>query len=190
MKNIKHFFVTLTAILKDIGLKIKLKYNPLAEYQITYSFNDTERHCPKTEEDVKLIFATINELFTSIKSTQLFNSLIMEIQFANMPSCRTWETGNVMTLPTYLDAPFDNIITREADRISTTYWVLEYADGNVEVVQPHQNRGVFRTGNQIVVIKDSPDCMPDNVVSAIQVTLGVVQSSNNTLRGFQWKLYR
>lgn len=188
--SIKSFFITLSTILKDLCLSVKYKYFPQEEYEITYTFNDTTRHCPKNPDDLTLMYVTIYEMFSEIKDLQLFKTLIMDMQYANMPSCKNWDNGNIMTLPSVMDAPFSNIITSAADRISTTYWLLKYKDDSVELIQPHQNRGVFRTGNQIVNINDKPDCMPDNVVSAIQVTIGVVQTSDNNLRGFQWKLYR
>lgn len=174
---------------KQTCITIKRHYVPIEEHQIEYTFNDALRHCPKNADEMALIHRTIKEMFKDVRDTSLFKSLIHEMCYANLPSCKTWSTGNIGTIPTYMDAPFSNIITECADRISTTYWVLWY-DNRVEIVQPHQNRGIFRTGRESITINDKPDCMPENVISAAQVTLGVVQTKDNTLRGFQWKLYR
>lgn len=188
--SLRYFFINIATFVKQLGLTIKHKYYPLEEYECEFSFNDTMRHCPKNADDLALIYATIYDMFGDIKDTRLFKAMISEMQYANLPSCKLWNNGNVMTLPEHMDAPFDNIITEVADRMSVTYWVLKYTNGMSEVIQPHQNRGTFRTGREIIYINDKPDYMPDNVVTAIQVTLGVVQTHDNILRGFQWKLYR
>ena len=183
------FFSKTIAIINDVCKHLKQQYMPMQEPEHEFIFNDTTRHCPKDYNDLALIYSIIHSLFKDIKDTQLFNTLIIEMKYANMPSCKTWDDGLVMSLPDVLDSPFSNVITKCADRMSCTYWILRY-DDRTDIVRPHQNRGMFRTYNQIIEINDKPDAMPNGVISAIQVTLGVVQTDDNLLKGFQWKLYR
>ena len=183
------FFIKMLTSIKNTCVNIKRHYVPLEEYQVRQYFNDNLRHCPSNHSDVTLIYETIRDMFGEIEHTDLYNAMVRDLQFANMALCKTWTNGNVGNLPTHLDAPFSNVITPYADRMSLTTWVLWFED-RVEIIQPHQNRGTFRTGNEIININDKPDCMPNDVIKAAQVTLGVVQTDDNTLRGFQWKLYR
>lgn len=183
------FFIKMLVNIKRTCINIKRHYVPLEEYQVRQYFNDNLRHCPSGHNELTLVHDTVCEMFGEIEGTDLYSAMMKDIRFANMSLCKTWETGNVGSLPNYLDAPFSNVITRCADRMSLTAWVLWFED-RVEIVHPHQNRGVFRTGSEIININDKPDDMPSNVIKAAQVTLGVVQTNGNTLRGFQWKLYR
>lgn len=187
--NIHSILLKIYAIMVALLLSIKLKYFPLEEHEIEYTFNDTMRHCPKNDNDVAKVNKTIQDMFGEINDTDLYRAMMSEIEYAMMPSCKDWQTGNIMTLPRVMESPFSNVITECADRMSTTYWVLWYAD-NVVVMQPHQNRGVFRTHRETIVINDKPDCIPEGVIAAAQVTLGVIQTNDNILKGFQWKLYR
>lgn len=186
---ITSFFTNVTKTIIDAMLSIRNHYFPIEEYQIEYVFNDTMRHCPKSYTDVLDVYTTLYRIFKDIEGTDLFRSMRAELDYAMMPNCKDWDNANVMALPKVMEAPFDNIITECADRMSTTYWVLWYAD-KTEVVQPHQNRGTFRTRTESLVINDKADDMPENVIAAAQVTLGIVQTRDNILKGFQWKLYR
>lgn len=184
-----YFFAKLTVTVKNILRAIKLKYVPMEEYEQEYIFNDTSRHCPKNPDELADIYVTVYNMFKDIEDTKLFKALLNEMHYANMPMCKTWDTGNVMALPPVMDAPFENIIAGGADRMSTTYWVLWYGD-KCEVIHPHQNRGIFRTRREVVHINDKPDAMPEGVTAAAKVTIGVVQTCDNILQGFQWNLYR
>lgn len=183
------FFIKMILNIKHTCINIKRHYIPLEEYQTRLYFNDNMRHCPASRSEIEMINNIVHDMFGEIKDTPLFKAMLLDLPFANIALCKTWKTGNVGTLPSYLDAPFSNVITDCADRMSLTTWVLWFED-RVEIVHPHQNRGVFRTGRETITINDKPDCMPKDVIKAAQVTLGVVQAESNTLRGFQWKLYR
>lgn len=189
ISNVTSFFTKITKTIVSVLLSIKQRYYPIEEYQINYVFNDTTRHCPKSNQDLIDVYNVMYEVFKDIEHTDLFRSMRAELDYAMMPNCKSWKDANVMTMPSVMEAPFDNIITECADRMSTTYWVLWY-DDRTEVIQPHQNRGTFRTRTEMLVINDKADDMPDNVIAAAQVTLGIVQTRDNVLKGFQWKLYR
>lgn len=189
ISNITSFFTKVSKTIVDVLLSIRHHYFPIEEHQINYVFNDTTRHCPKSHQDMIDVYTAMYEVFKDIEHTDLFRSMRAELDYAMMPNCKNWHDANVMSMPTVMESPFDNIITECADRMSTTYWVLWYND-KTEVVQPHQNRGTFRTRTEVLVINDKADDMPDNVIAAAQVTLGIVQTRDNILKGFQWKLYR
>ena len=186
--KLQSFFVKLSSKCINIARDIKHQIIPMQEHEIEYTFTDPMRHCPSNELELEQVRSNVELVFSDISHTELYKSLMLNVPWANQPQCKPW-SENECPLPKTMDSPFSSVIVRSADRMSTTYWVLWFND-KVEVVHPHQNRGEYRTGNQVVMVNDVADNMPDNVIAAAQVTLGVTQTKDNTLCGFQWKLYR
>lgn len=138
--------------------------------------------------DRQYVVQTIEQTLSDIKDTQLYTTLIEEAGYTKIGGCRNWSYA-IKHLPKVMDCPFENIITKATDRLQVTQWVLWYNDGRVEILTPHQNKGLYQTKDTKVCVNDKADNMPDNVVKAAQITIGTYLTEDNLLRGFQWKLY-
>lgn len=147
------------------------------------------RHCPTGYDDLGLIYTTLYETFGDIQDTDLFRTLLGEMQYAKIPGCRSWTTqANLPKVPDHLDAPFESTIITGADRLSYTVWVLWFED-SVRVVKPYPNRGIYRSNIEVFESTERADKTPEGVVQAAKITIGVVEA-DNLLKGYQWMLYR
>lgn len=147
------------------------------------------RHCPTGYDDLGLIYTTLYETFRDIEDTDLFRTLLGEMQYAKIPGCRSWTTqASLPNVPTELDAPFESTIITGADRLSYTVWVLWFED-SVQVVKPYPNRGIYRSNIEVFESIEKADEMPEGVIQAAKITIGVVEA-DNLLKGYQWMLYK
>lgn len=147
------------------------------------------RHCPKSPDELVEVYTTLHRTFKGIEDTDLFRTLLNEMQYAKMPLCKCWNEQHALpAIPKELDAPFETTIVTGTDRVSYTVWVLWFND-RVEVVKPYPNRGIYRSNCEEIESREAADVMPAGVIKAAKVTIGVVES-DNMLKGYQWLLYQ
>lgn len=160
-----------------------------SEYFIQKEETHRLRHCPKTPDQLSGVYVTLHNTFKGIEDTDLFRTLLNEMQYAKMPLCRCWNGQYALpAIPKELDAPFETTFVTGADRVSYTVWVLWFND-RVEIVKPYPNRGIYRSNYEELEYRETADAMPSGVVKAAKVTIGVVES-DNMLKGYQWLLYQ
>lgn len=184
LARIKYFFIDMVDTLKQ-------DVEEIVSYEESYtSLEETHRlrHCPKNNNDIGLVYSTLYQTFKEIQNTELFKTLLSEMQYAQLPLCKNWQEQTYLPeIPNELDAPFENIIVTGVDRMSYTVWVLWF-DDRTEIVKPYPNRGVYRSNCEEFETNETADIMPDGVMRAAKIRIGVVESEN-ILKGYQWLLY-
>lgn len=187
--NIKTIAHSILALLTSIfGLQKKFNKTP-DDYWVAKEEEHRMRHCPKTPDDLADLYAILYKTFKEIEHTELFRTLLNEMQYAKLPLCKTWDDQYALPpIPTVLDAPFETTIVTGADRLSYTVWVLWFED-RFEIVKPYPNRGIYRSNCEEYESHETADTMPDGVIKAAKITIGVVES-DNLLKGYQWLLYQ
>lgn len=174
-------------------LVIMFKMQPNTELPANHFIEKEERHrlrhCPKSPDELSDVYVTLHKTFKGIEDTDLFRTLLNEMQYAKMPLCKCWTEQHALpAVPNELDAPFETTIVTGTDRVSYTVWVLWFND-RVEVVKPYPNRGIYRSNCEELEYRETADVMPVGVIKAAKVTIGVVES-DNMLKGYQWLLYQ
>ena len=180
--GIKSFFMSLANFFNPKVCEVEEDYVSLEEAH-------RMRHCPKDSNDIGDVYVSIYKTFGDIENTDLFKTLMTEMQYAKMTLCKTWtDQHSLPDIPKELDAPFESTIVVGADRLSYTVWVLWF-DDRVEVVKPYPNRGTYRSNCEEFESRETADAMPEGVIKAAKITIGVVES-DNLLKGYQWVLYQ
>lgn len=188
LNKVGSFFIKMLDNLREVAERHQYpetygeKYTSLEQ---TYRLNYT----PNNSNTVCLIYTRLFETFPEIQETELFKTLLGEMQYANPLMCTSWSTESTLpNVPKELDAPFENTIITGADRLSYTVWVLWF-DDRVEIVKPYPNRGIYRSNCETFESSEKADDMPEGVIKAAKITIGVV-ASGNMLKGYQWLLYQ
>lgn len=134
----------------------------------------------------------VADVFSKIKHLPLYNTLKSEAPYAkrvNIPSLHSAKhRGIIRLLPKVMNAPFETVETRYANRMSYTVWVLWMNDRSVEVVVPKQNIGRLLSGSELIHVNDPADKMPDGVMRAARIIIGT-ELVDNSLRGCRWEFY-
>lgn len=188
LNKVASFFINVLDNLREVAAKHQYadpyieEYTSLEKtYQLEFKPNNPNTTC--------LIYSRVFETFKPIQNTELFQTLLNEMQYANALMCDTWDTRcSVPDIPDELDAPFENTIITAAERLSYTVWVLWF-DDRVEIVKPYPNRGIYRSNCETFESNEKADPMPDGVLKAAKIKIGVVESGN-TLKGYQWLLFK
>ena len=128
-----------------------------------------------------------NGNITEQRCDVLLNQLKREAAYARVNALPSW-LDTVGSLPTVMDCVCEINETTEAARYSVTYWVVWFNDGSAQAYQPIQNKGLLRTGREIIRLNDPAEPMPKRVTRAMKITMGV-SLIDNFLRGFRWELF-
>ena len=128
-----------------------------------------------------------NGNITEQRCDVLLNQLTREAAYARVNALPSW-LDTVGSLPSVMDCVCEINETTEAARYSVTYWVVWYNDGSAQAYQPIQNKGLLRTGREIIRLNDPAEPMPERVTRAMKITVGV-SLIDNFLRGFRWELF-
>lgn len=178
------FFIDLFDVLKPEQDDLIECGDPYTSLEETHRM----RHCPKDYSELGRLYTTLHQTYGDIEDTALFKTLLSEMQYAQMPLCKSWgNQEHLPKVPKELDAPFESTIITGADRMSYTVWVLWFGD-RVEIVKPYPNRGIYRSNHEVFESNETADVMPLGVNRAAKITIGVVES-DNILKGYQWLLY-
>lgn len=130
----------------------------------------------------------VTQNFPQLKGSALYNTLLNEAPYSRADNIKRFEESTIYPLPKELDAPFELVETAFASRISHTVWILWKDENNYEIINPHQNRGRFLCGPDMINVQDAADPMPENVKFACMIVIGV-NLDGNTLRGVRWTFF-
>lgn len=168
-----------TRILQSVYKKL-VNVSPVAEFE--------PLNLPPDREPVEENKLKAECVFLGVQNGLYLKSIFNEAPYSKPNNILTYdeaiERSCVYDLPDTMDAPFECIDNREVGRVSHTIWILFYQDHN-ELVVPTPTTGRLSVGNDIIVVKDPADPMPEGVLYAIRVVLGT-ELVNNSLRGCRW----
>lgn len=151
---------------------------------------DFLRHCPKNEEEKKMLKSKIKMLFSdSLNNPYIKTMLNNELDYGNIHANANWDNvkGRV---PEKMNCQFYDITENGLDKFTYTVWALWQNNGTVTIVKPRQNIGVIKTKKEIINVNDPADIMPDNICRAAKIIIGPYLTPDNTTRGFTWELYK
>lgn len=145
-------------------------------------------HQENFDADVDLVKGVILPL--ALVDKEMYDFIIEELAFSKASDLPTVTSSKK---PKWLNARERLITDEEGYSIQhvSEHWLLFYPDGKVEFPTLKPTKGAHikhKTQRLVETYTNPPEPMPDAVVKAVKITIGVTPV-NEQMRGIAWKIY-